>query len=87
MITEEDFAAVADCPPDLAFARLEKTFRDRLETNLERSQNNNSWAHYIIEYMNHTIAAAEALGLDFLDFFTVPDENNTSNLGDIQSIP
>ena len=85
MITEEDFAAVAECPPDLAFARLEKKFRDRLETNLEQSQNNNAWAHYIIEYMNHTIAAAEALHLDFLDFFSVPDENSTSNLGEIQN--
>ena len=34
MITEEDFAAVADCPADLAFARLEKKFRDRLEKTL-----------------------------------------------------
>ncbi|MHC2436335.1 hypothetical protein [Bradyrhizobium sp. USDA 4451] len=83
MIAEEDFAAVADCPPDLAFARLEKKFRDRLEMNLEHTQNNNSWAHYIIEYMNHTSAAAEVLGLDFLDFFVIPDNNNTSGLDDV----
>jgi hypothetical protein len=83
LITEEDFAAVADCPPDLAFARLEKRFRTRLENNLENSQNNNTWAHYIIEYMNHTHAAAEALGLDFLDLFSIPAEDNTSNLQDI----
>jgi hypothetical protein len=85
MISEEDFATVADCPPDLAFARLEKKFRDRLDNNQEQTQNNHSWNHYIIEYMNHTIAAAEALGLDFLDFFTVPDEDNTSNLESIYS--
>ncbi|QDP24070.1 hypothetical protein [Bradyrhizobium cosmicum] len=85
MITEEDFAAVADCPPDLAFARLEKKFRDRLETNIEHSQNNNSWAHYVIEYMNYTHAAAEALRLDFLDSFSVPDEDQTSNLNDIHN--
>jgi hypothetical protein len=85
MITEEDFAAVADCPPDLAFARLEKKFRDRLDNNQEQTQNNQSWNHYTIEYMNHTIAAAEALGLDFLDFFTVPDEDDTSNLASIYS--
>jgi hypothetical protein len=85
MITEEDFASVADCPPDLAFARLEKKFRDRLDNNLEQSQSNQSWDHYIIEYMNHTLAAAEALGLDFLDFFRVPDENDTSNLNSIYS--
>ncbi|MGX1360696.1 hypothetical protein QNJ95_37260 [Bradyrhizobium elkanii] len=85
MITEEDFAAVADCPRDLAFARLEKKFRHRLENNLENSQNNNSWADYIIEYMNHTHAAAEALGLDFLDLFSLPDEDNTSSLEDIHN--
>lgn len=83
MLAEDDFAAVADCPPDLAFARLEKRFRAQLESNLENSQNGNSWDYHVIEYMNHTIAAADALGLDFLGFYSVPDENKTSNLGDI----
>jgi hypothetical protein len=83
MLTEEDFSAVADCPPDLAFARLEKKFRARLETNLDNSQNGNSWDYHVIEYMNHTLAAADALGLDFLEFYSVPNETNTSNLGDI----
>jgi hypothetical protein len=72
-------------PTRSGLCRLEKKFRDRLGTNLEQSQNNNAWAHYIIEYMNHTIAAAEALHLDFLDFFSVPDENSTSNLREIQN--
>jgi hypothetical protein len=80
MITEEDFMAVADCPPDLAFVRLERKFREMLETNLERSDNGNTYDHFIIEYMNHTLAAANALGLDILEFFTVPDPNNTTNL-------
>lgn len=75
MITEEDFAAAADCPPDMAFVRLERKFREILERNLEDTQSASSSNHFIIEYMNHTLAAAEALGLDFLDFYTVPDEN------------
>ena len=83
MITEEDFAGVADCPPDLAFARLEKKFRDRLDSNLDQSQSNQSWDYYIVEYINHTLAAAEALGLDFLSSFEAPDEDNTSNLRSI----
>jgi|GEM_PF-2229167 len=82
MITEEDFLAVADCPPDLAFVRLERKFREMLESNLERSDNGNTYNHYLIEYMNHTLAAANALGLDILQFFTVPDPNDTSNLTD-----
>lgn len=82
MITEEDFLAVADCPPDLAFVRLERKFREMLEGNLERSDNGNTYNHYLIEYMNHTLAAANALGLDILEFFAVPDPNDTSNLTD-----
>lgn len=35
--------------------------------------------------MNHTLAAAEALGLDFLDFFSAPDEDNTANLRSINA--
>ncbi|MGA7805433.1 hypothetical protein [Bradyrhizobium sp.] len=80
MITEEHYAAVADCPPDLAFARLERKFRDQLHANLDECQNNQALDYYIIEYINHTLAAAEALGLDFLDLFSAPDEDDTSNL-------
>jgi hypothetical protein len=28
--------------------------------------------------MNHTLSTAEALGLDFLDFYTVPDDNSSN---------
>ncbi|MCK1457083.1 hypothetical protein IVB34_01575 [Bradyrhizobium sp. 2] len=82
MITEEDFLAAANCPPDLAFVRLERKFREMLENNLEQSNNGNTYNHYVIAYMNHTLAAANALGLDILEFFAVPDLNNTSNLTD-----
>jgi len=78
MIKEEDFAAAADVPPDMAFVRLERKFREILEENLESSQSGNASDHFIIEYMNHTLATAEALGLDFLDFYTVPDDNSSN---------
>jgi hypothetical protein len=78
MIKEEDFAAAADGPPDMAFVRLERKFREILEQNLEASQNGSASDHFIIEYMNHTLATAEALGLDFLEFYTVPDDNSSS---------
>jgi hypothetical protein len=77
MITEEDFAAAADGPPDMAFVRLERKFRQILEQNLEESQSSGASDHFIIEYMNHTLAAAETLGLDFLQFYTVPDDNSS----------
>jgi hypothetical protein len=76
MIKEEDFAAAADGPPDMAFVRLERKFREILEQNLESSQSNGLSDHFIIEYMNHTIATADALGLGFLEFYTVPDDNS-----------
>jgi hypothetical protein len=78
MIKAEDFAAAADVPPDMAFVRPERKFREILEENLESSQSGNASDHFIIEYMNHTLATAEALGLDFLDFYTVPDDNSSN---------
>ncbi len=78
MIKEEDFAAAADGPPDMAFVRLERKFREILEQNLEASQSGNAADHFIIEYMNHTLATAEALGLDFLEFYTVPDDSSSN---------
>ena len=78
MIKEEDFAAAADGPPDMAFVRLERKFREILEQNLESSQSGGASDHFIIEYMNHTLATAEALGLDFLDFYSVPEENSSN---------
>lgn len=77
MIKEEDFAAAADGPPDMAFVRLERRFREILEKNLEEVQNNTTANHFIIEYMNHTLATAETLGIDCLQFFAVPEENSS----------
>ncbi len=49
MIKEEDFAAAADGPPDMAFVRLERKFREILEQNLEGSQGSGASDHFIIE--------------------------------------
>jgi hypothetical protein len=43
-----------------------------LYKKLEDSDNSNSYDEYLIEYINHTIAAARALGLNLLDQWTVP---------------
>jgi hypothetical protein len=77
MIREEDFAAAADGPPDIAFVRLERKFREILEQNLEASQSGGASNHFIIEYMNHTLATAGALDLDFLEFYAVPYDNSS----------
>ncbi|MEJ2626141.1 MAG: hypothetical protein P8Z80_16925 [Pseudolabrys sp.] len=73
MISEEDYAAAADAPPELAFVRLERKFREILERNLEHADSNREHDSSIIEYKNHTFATAEALGVDFLAAYYVPD--------------
>jgi hypothetical protein len=80
MIDEEDFDAIADDTPEMAFVRLESKFRRAFKANLD-NDNNNSFAYCAVEYINHTLSAAEALGLDFLDFWTVP-KSSENDIGD-----
>lgn len=77
MISEEDFDAASESSPELAFVRLERRFRSAYEKNIEGSDSSGAWNHYTIEYMNHTIAAAKALGLDILSTFELPSENDS----------
>jgi len=76
MIKEEDFDAASEGSPEMAFVRLERRFREVLERNLENSQSNEAYRSYIVEYINHTTAAAKALGLDILRNWEVPDETD-----------
>jgi hypothetical protein len=76
MITEEEFEAASDASPAMAFVRLERKFRAAYEKNLETSDSNGSFTHYTIEYMNHVVAAATALGLDIFDFWQLPSDND-----------
>jgi hypothetical protein len=81
MISEADFAEVAATEePELAFVRLESRFRKTLEDNLESSQNNVTYEAYIIEYMNHTLAAARFFNLDILEFWTVPEPGTADEI-------
>jgi hypothetical protein len=77
MITEEEFEAASDGSPEMAFVRLERKFRAAYEKNLETSDSNGSFNHYSIEYMNHVVAAAKALGLDLFDFWELPFEHGS----------
>ncbi len=63
MISEKDFAVASVDSPEMAFVRLERRFRAAYEANLENS-GGNAYDHYTVEYINHTVAAAKALGLD-----------------------
>jgi hypothetical protein len=77
MITEEDFAVAAGVTdPRMAFVRLESRFRKVLHENLDDMQSSGAYDAYVIEYMNHTLAAARFFNLDFLDFWEVPSRRS-----------
>jgi len=78
MIAEEDFDVVAEVSPEMAFVRLEHKFRAAYERNIEGPNSPEAFNHYRVEYMNHTVEAAQALGLDFLNDFEVPGEYEDS---------
>lgn len=67
MIQEDDFADAAEVSPEMAFVRLERKFRARYQDNINNSQSNEAYNGYVREYINHTISAADALGLEFLN--------------------
>jgi hypothetical protein len=83
MIKEEDFAGAAEVSPEMAFVRLERKFRAVYQNNINDSQSSEAYWSYTREYLNHTVAAAEALGLDFLSNFDVEADNN--ELSDIHT--
>lgn len=73
MISPEEYAAALRTNDnEVAFVRLESKFRAALAARLENSDNNFSYDSAVIEYMNHTIAAAKALGLKGFDMWEVP---------------
>ena len=77
MITEEDFDGAADVSPEMAFVRLERKFRAAYEKKIEGNDNGGVWDHYTIEYMNHVVAAARALGIEIFEFWAIPTSKNT----------
>ncbi len=76
MISEEDFSVIEGLDPPIAFVRLERRFRNVLERNLENSQNTQAYNSYLYEYVNHVIAAAQALEIAELDGWQIPDNEN-----------
>lgn len=79
MIEEHEFEDDSG-DPEVAFVRLEAKFRNKLKENLAKlDDNSGSYSLYYIEYMNHVLAAADALGLDILSFHTVPSHSERNN--------
>lgn len=76
MIDEDEFDAASEADADMAFVRLERKFRIALEDKIEGSPTTEAYKMYVLEYMNHAIAAAEALEIaSFVDWIELdPDE-------------
>jgi hypothetical protein len=73
MIPMDDYAeAIRGRSPEMAFVALEHLYRAALDKKLENSDSAGSYNVAVIEYMNHTLAAAEEFKLDFLEFWKVP---------------
>jgi hypothetical protein len=72
---DEYLQAIRGNTPEMAFVYLESKYREKLNANLEGSDNSGSFDAYVIEYMHHTQAAARALGLDILDAWSVPSHS------------
>lgn len=69
-MTEDDFSEAADCPPEIAFVRLERKLRVTLHNQEKMS------VYDVIEYMEHTKAVADALGLTFLSSISIPHHDH-----------
>jgi hypothetical protein len=78
MISPEEYAsALRTNDAEVAFVRLESKFRAVLNARLESSDNNFSYDNAVIEYMNHTLAAAKSLGLKGFDMWEVPSHGGS----------
>ena len=61
----------------VAFLQLEKEFRNDMEVAQEDP--NSNWAYITADYMNKTLAAADALGVNALSVFSVNTRDNNEH--------
>jgi hypothetical protein len=79
---DEYTEALRSRDPEMAFVSLETQYRAALDKKLENSDNNYFYNACVIEYMNHTLAAARALELQFLDGWEIPAHRTQVSLSD-----
>jgi hypothetical protein len=84
MLSDEDYlAAIRGNGDELAFVQLESRYRAAFNAKVEATESSGAYSGYVIEYMNHTLAAARALGLDFLNDWTVPSHSSAPQFHDL----
>jgi hypothetical protein len=86
MISDDEIVAALAASrgqAELAFVYLERNFRDTLNKNLSKLDDQSGFEasnSYYIEYMNHTIAAAKALELGILQDQKLPSHSSKYDL-------
>jgi len=83
MIPIDEYAdAIRGRTPEMAFVVLESRYREVVTQKIENSDNIAYYNAAVIEYMNHSVAAARALGIELLDDWQVPSHKASGSLGD-----
>ncbi len=73
MISDQDLVDLSE-EPELAFVQLEAKIRERLKAkNIQDLQSGGATVACYVEYINDTLAAVKALGLDILANWEVPE--------------
>lgn len=89
MISEDEFVAAMEAArgdKEAAFVNLEKRYRSILHEKLERlDQQESNWEAfkaYYIEYVNHTVGTAAALGIEAFEGWKIPSHSESFNYQD-----
>lgn len=87
MISDEELlAAMREARGDkqLAFVQLERRFREALNKRLSSLEDDRSYTvnPFYIEYINHTLATAKALGITTFDHWKLPSHSGDHHLID-----
>ncbi|HEV7877098.1 hypothetical protein [Bradyrhizobium sp.] len=73
MLSDDDYIeAIRGNTPEMAFVKLEAKFRQKMNDDLKDNDESGFFDACALEYINHCLATAKALDLDFLDPWTLP---------------
>jgi hypothetical protein len=72
----EDIYTDLPAEPELAFIQLEGKYRSELDEAIRQADERSSYSPYYLTYINQTLAAARALGLQVFDGWQVPRHEN-----------
>jgi hypothetical protein len=71
MIDQSDYLELPE-DPELAFLKLEKSFRGQLQARLDDADNDSPYNQWYIDYVNSTLGAAIGLGINYFNDTVIP---------------